>query len=509
MLLFKMVRTSLAVSALLHGAASQSITAPCEALEEAGLGSRLILPSDPGYYAEVNSWWAGNVRQNASCFILPRTTEEVATALSTLVQVNKSSKSGNSTSSWNVAVRSGGHSSTGSSSTSNGVTIDLSYMNSSSYDAETNIASIQPGGRWQNVYRDLVEQGITIAGGRDGDVGVGGFLLGGGNSYYSNQVGFGCDSVVNFEVVLADGSIVNANTTHNADLHKALKGGGNNFGIVTRYDMTGIPAPDIFSDTRFYTSDYASEMLDAVVGFADTDKTLAQDSFFTVFTHDTSYLNSTYVTFGVLVNTQGIDHDTPFRPVQDLPALFNSTATVDIATAAAASQVRNGTYNFGETLTFKNTPDMAQKALDLHTEFISSLSTIMDPDDFFTQLILQPLPSYRFAIGKENGGNVLGLENITQNALLWTAGVGVYSTDSPLAEAEEMARQMADDMQAYAKEVGADMEFVYMNYADSSQDPIATYGEGNVQFMRDVAAKYDPSGVFQTLVSGGFKIPKA
>lgn len=94
-------------------------------------------------------------------------------------------------------MRSGGHSSTGSSSTVNGVTIDLSYLNTTSYNDETNIASIGPGGRWQTVYADLVKYGITVAGGRDGDVGVGGFLLGGGNSYYSGRTGFGCDSVVN------------------------------------------------------------------------------------------------------------------------------------------------------------------------------------------------------------------------------------------------------------------------------------------------------------------------
>lgn len=63
-----------------------------------------------------------------------------------------------------------------------------------------------------------------------GDVGVGGLLLGGGLSFLSAQYGLGCDSVVNYEVVLADSTIVNANEHSNSDLFWALKGGGNQFG---------------------------------------------------------------------------------------------------------------------------------------------------------------------------------------------------------------------------------------------------------------------------------------
>lgn len=63
-----------------------------------------------------------------------------------------------------------------------------------------------------------------------GDVGVGGLTLGGGLSFLSTQYGLACDNVVNYEVVLADASIVNANATSNPDLFWALKGGGNQFG---------------------------------------------------------------------------------------------------------------------------------------------------------------------------------------------------------------------------------------------------------------------------------------
>lgn len=63
-----------------------------------------------------------------------------------------------------------------------------------------------------------------------GDVGVGGLTLGGGLSFLSGQYGLVCDNVVNYEVVLANASIVNANASNNPDLFFALKGGGNQFG---------------------------------------------------------------------------------------------------------------------------------------------------------------------------------------------------------------------------------------------------------------------------------------
>jgi FAD/FMN-containing dehydrogenase len=65
-------------------------------------------------------------------------------------------------------------------------------------------------------------------------VGTGGFLTGGGNSYYAGLYGMACDNVANFELVLANGDVLHANAKSHSDLWTALKGGSGNFGIVTR-----------------------------------------------------------------------------------------------------------------------------------------------------------------------------------------------------------------------------------------------------------------------------------
>src|SRR4051812_45781098 len=64
----------------------------------------------------------------------------------------------------------------------------------------------------------------------------------GGISFFSPERGWACDYVLNFQVVLANGDLVNANATSRPDLFAALKGGQNNFGIVTRFDLKAFPA---------------------------------------------------------------------------------------------------------------------------------------------------------------------------------------------------------------------------------------------------------------------------
>jgi FAD/FMN-containing dehydrogenase len=132
----------------------------------------------------------------------------------------------------------------------------IAYLNGTEYDAENKLAKIGPGSNWGEAFTVLDEFGVAAVGGRASVVGVGGFTTGSGvrttrlllsslrilsltlfqYSFHSNRRGFACDNVANFEVVLADGSVVNANADEHADLWKALKGGSGNLGFVTRID---------------------------------------------------------------------------------------------------------------------------------------------------------------------------------------------------------------------------------------------------------------------------------
>ncbi|KAI5924816.1 hypothetical protein F4810DRAFT_700572 [Camillea tinctor] len=474
---------------------------PCEALKEAGLGDRILFPTDPGYEPQIQTWYAENSRVRPYCLILPQSTAEVSTALTALVNANDGAGD------WHIAVRSGGHSTIGSNNIENGVTIDLSYMNSSSYDEATNLAKIQPGGRWRNVYADLEKYGVTAAGGRDGDVGVGGFLLGGGNSFYTGRMGFGCDSVVNFEVVLGNGTVINANSTANADLWQALKGGSSNFGIVTRFDMEAIPSRKLYHDTRFLDFNYSEAVLEAVVGYANADQSLADNAFITFFIYNGS--ESSDILIGTIyVNTYGNGNVTiPFDDVKSLPALLNETTIESMADAALGSQVAGGARSAGSTLTFRNDLQMARRCVDVFVDYIDSLKQSIGAENFLTAMFLQPIPSYIGQIGHQRGGNMLGLDNIEDNALLWTTGTSA-NTAGDHAVAQAGLNAMTAQLKEISKSTATDLDFLYLNYADANQDILGNYGAKNIQHMRDVAARYDPAEIFQKRIPGGFKLSR-
>ncbi|RAQ72686.1 hypothetical protein COH20_008783 [Aspergillus flavus] len=115
------------------------------------------------------------------------------------------------------------------------------------------------------VYAWLEEQKLSAIGGRDQQVGLGGFLLGGGMGVLPNLHGLGADGVRNFEVLLADGRLINANANENANLHRVLKGGGSNYSIVTRFDLETHPLINVQYTINLYSPDDHVEINKATV----------------------------------------------------------------------------------------------------------------------------------------------------------------------------------------------------------------------------------------------------
>lgn len=266
----------------------------------------------------------------------PRDAQEVSQTLTALVNA------GTGTGDWHIAVRSGGHNHwAGTNNIANGVTIDLVNLNQATYDPETNLASIGSGGIWKDVYVSLLKHNVTVAGGRDGGVGVGGFLLGGGNSYYTGRMGFGCDSVRNFEVVLADGRIVNANSEANPDLFKALKGGSSNFGIVTRFDMEAVPANDLYTGVHLVSKDNSDAVLEAMVDFTDRDESFADDAMLAIYMHNTAVADDIVVPIS-RINVKGKEKTTAFDKVNQIPAISTGMAHVSHADHTRNCQTPGG-----------------------------------------------------------------------------------------------------------------------------------------------------------------------
>ncbi len=137
-----------------------------------------------------------------------------------------------------LGVRSGGHGISGRSTNDGGIVIDLGRMNAITVLAEaTRRVRIEPGARWMDVAAFLAPHGWALSSGDYGGVGVGGLATAGGIGWMVRQHGLTIDHLRAVEIVLADGSVVRASDSENADLFWAVRGAGANFGIVTAFEF--------------------------------------------------------------------------------------------------------------------------------------------------------------------------------------------------------------------------------------------------------------------------------
>jgi FAD/FMN-containing dehydrogenase len=140
-----------------------------------------------------------------------------------------------------TAIRSGGHSVAGRSSTE-GIVLDVTPMRSVAVAGE--VATVGAGVRLGNLYDALAEQGLTIPAGCGPSVGIAGLTLGGGLGILGRKHGLTCDHLLGAQVVLADGRVVDCDEQHEGELFWALRGaGGGHFGVVTSLVFRTLPAP--------------------------------------------------------------------------------------------------------------------------------------------------------------------------------------------------------------------------------------------------------------------------
>jgi FAD/FMN-containing dehydrogenase len=161
-----------------------------------------------------------------------------------------------------IAVRGGGHSVAGLSSIDGGVLVDLAPMRGVHVDPERRLATVQGGALWSDVDRETQAFGLAAPGGVVSDTGVAGLTLGGGYGWLRRKYGLSSDSVVEAQVVCADGEVRRAAADSHPDLYWAIRGGGGNFGVVTSLTFRLHPVGPIvpFAGT-FYPIEEAAEVM--------------------------------------------------------------------------------------------------------------------------------------------------------------------------------------------------------------------------------------------------------
>lgn len=210
----------------------------------------LVLQDDDDYDT-ARAVWNGMIDKRPSLIARCEGTADVVTAVNFARRHNLL-----------LAVRGGGHNVAGNAVCDGGLVIDLSRMKSIHVDPTQRIARVEGGATWGDFDRETQAFGLATTGGIVSSTGVAGLTLGGGLGWLSRQHGLTCDNLLSADVVTADGRVITASESENADLFWGLCGGGGNFGIVTslEYRLHAV-GPTVIGGLIAHPQEHAKELL--------------------------------------------------------------------------------------------------------------------------------------------------------------------------------------------------------------------------------------------------------
>ncbi|KAL9588837.1 MAG: hypothetical protein Q9203_002354 [Teloschistes exilis] len=422
------------------------------------------------FVESIQSYWAMQERDIVpQCIVRPRTAEEAAIAV-TILKRDYDERISHGQSPLLLAVRSGGHSPIpGAANISGGIVIDLRLLSTVVTSNDRSSVSIGTGARWLDVSKTLDKVGLAVAGGRNSAVGVGGLTLGvlfaylysgtdfnsvltilvpktdtmsGGLSFFSPRVGFVCNNILSYEIVLANGTLATASESINPGLWRALKGGSNNFGIVTKFVARSFPSTNIWGGFLYMTSSKVSQLIDAFHRFTESKP--------------------------------GVYDEYAAGPLVCFSQKFVTTTV----------------KNHYATL------------VEIHALFERSVEALLRVNGMIWTLVLQPLLPASAMKGQLDSQ---GLSTRTEPlvVVLFTA---VWKNKADDLLVEQITRNMIDSIDLYAASRGAADPYRYLNNCASWQNPFDGYGAENKRFLQQMSRTYDPDGLFQKAFEGGFKL---
>ena len=481
----------------MHSPATNIESPQCAGLSDV-LSDKVSYASGAAYNSSLSSYWsAQEASLSPSCIVSPTSAEDVSTVIKTLYkQILAGQKRV-------FAIRGGGHTPwAGSANIDAGVTIDMRAINSVTVSDDRSIAYVGAGAVWGDVYRKTDSLGLAVVGGRGASIGVGGLTTAGGISYFSARKGFACDNVVNYEIVLADGTRTSANEKQNPDLSLALKGGSNNFGVVTRFDLRAFPSGNFRGGNIVYTDAASPALLKA---FADLDRPTGYDQNAALILSFSSVIGYGEFASANIEYTQPTPDPPTFRPFAAAqPQLANTlriSNQTDFVTEFVAQQPA-GRRQAYVTSTFRNDLPLLREAYALAK---AAARTLPQTPGLTLSLVVQPVPPATTGRAAERRGNALGLDP-RDGALVLCLLALTWDSPADDARVERVACRLDADIVRLAKARGLWNGWVYLNYAAEWQDPIGGYGLQNKAKLRAASRNYDPRGVFQKNVPGGFKL---
>lgn len=369
-------------------------------------------PSAPDYDVLATARWSITAMQKPGCIVTPGSAQDMSSIVTLLVGQQ-----------CQFSVKSGGHNpNPGFNNIDSGVSIDLQNLNSASLANDRTYVSLGTGLSWGQAYAIFGKDNIAFTGGICEDVGIGGLAVGGGQSLFQAGKGWVVDNIINYEVVLASGQIVNANQDNYPDLYKALKGGSTNFGIVTKVDLAAFDFNGMWGGQLLVALQGPQagrdQMIETItnitVDWVNYNKNDLDSGIQIVATY---LRNGTQVVDVALSNTANIENPPALQPFLSLPNQIRNTnrhaSLADLAHETSEAIPRGFRY-VTATVTVSSDRDTL---LDFWkaTDAVYNNITVKDQIDWLVSIV--PQPRIQESYSSARGGNILGLENVQDDQI--------------------------------------------------------------------------------------------
>jgi hypothetical protein len=310
-------------------------------------------------------------------------------------------------------------------------------------------------------------------------------------------------NVASYQVVTASGIILIATPTLFPDLYWALRGGGNNFGVVTQFNLETKPQGKImWGGTRIHLTPDYPKLINAfatMVESAPKDPKAVQILSFAV----TAGSPAAQIQLEYLEPVNEANPPAILKEYLSLPAVQVSTLNRTLAsdTDMLTNQMPSGhRYSFWAG-TFKLNRDFMAWMQALHQ---STVGPLPDQGSLTFQAFTVPAMTQM----SKKGGNALGLDP-KDGPLFHCLLYMVWDDASKDDQFNKAALDFMNAAKVEAKKRGVYHRYIYMNYAGPYQNVVPGYGEANLAKLKKIAKKYDPSAVFQKLQPGGYKLEGA
>ncbi|KAF6798760.1 FAD binding domain-containing protein [Colletotrichum musicola] len=418
------------------------------------------------------------------------------------------------------AVRGGGHMPIGDSNNINstGILLSSSGFTKLRLSKDKSTVTVGPANSWGDVYRYLEPAGVSVVGGRLGVVGIPGFLLGGGMSFFTNEYGWGSANTrahsITLQVVLADGKVVTATAKNKyGDLFWALRGGGNSFAIITSMELNTVSAPIVTVGTVVYREGQRDNFLDTIYNYA-IDGSLDKKSAVipNIFWSGEAPEALTYMSYlfyngndtrpSALINFTSAEMPTDLADFQ--PRTMGQWAT---ATEVGWEQL-HGRHSRFWVLSFQANREAMTIVHDTFFELITKY--LADVPGIGATLTFMPISKSSITANRGGGpaSDPMGIDE-SQGPFIWVE----ESLGFVRAEDEDIVTRFYEalDLEIFARlnHLRVLTPYLYLNDAGKSQPVFEGYDPANLRRLRRIRHKYDPERIYTDQMPGGFKVEAA